>query len=733
MKKICTAIVTALFTASLLVNYGYAFFVYNNSSATADINYSTSNALFDMADNSNYYQVYFFASPYYATGAEIDGVTLTDPLRIAESTDNPYNSTEEYMLVGKELGKVGNQKYANVAFPNGSDPSNANYHYISYKSRNENIPLGSYNAFERFEKRDYSGYIRENKGLRIEKTSTYVSMTVQGNITLEQLEGVVADTEFKDNYGFGPEFIGWTYDKEATAERTMYGSERYTTGTATERMTVGDTRGWGINATPYQIGNFGSQGTIEQVSSTTSLKAIDKTDKDGSLVDDRVIYLYPVFVSKNYQKYDNVGGERTPVVKLRVNPDNAKDEDNSNIYKYQYNQSYEKDYEQNRYTNCFSQRILNDNKNNVNYYTENFYIDSSIDIQLDICPATADGWGGYWTTVLSAEQMKTIVPDGYYDIDITLVQIGRSYDGAYYDETVNSIIEQYEATERYVKIYSSLQDAGQNGTGIVKLPYQQNTSVYAYYVIGFHRVEEFHLVGDGLNGDINDFYASGYKNLYTTHQMGEEMLYIVENVYLKKNGLVTVYGESSAEGDISSRPAIVPMNSERLNKINSQFADNGIEFTNVTFDSADTSLINIADNKLSVAETNSYTLIFYVEYKQGKAVEISVAYMRGGYKYSFVVLREKPTNTTVYVRNEDLELVTLVRCDLVVNTYLNSNTVLSKGITGNITEDNSSFAKLFSNYAGKRLIDSATGVELTQELLESGEFCLNRNYIVYFE
>ena len=53
--------------------------------------------------------------------------------------------------------------------------------------------------------------------------------------------------------------------------RVRYGTKRYNNDSS---MQLGDTRGWG-NGNGDQIGNYGVQGEIEQISSSTSLYYID--------------------------------------------------------------------------------------------------------------------------------------------------------------------------------------------------------------------------------------------------------------------------------------------------------------------------------------------------------------------------------------------------------------------------------------------------------------------------
>lgn len=702
----------------LLLSVG-AFFLYSDSSVKIEnATASTSNALFDDAADDDYYRVYFFASPYYATGAEIDGTSIVDPLKIANQQGNPYNSDEEYLLIGKKLNN--SPKYANAKFSSGD------YHYISYKKKNVDILSGDYGSLELFSKKDYTGYIRANADMGItQQTSIYVQLTVQGNLSMEQLSGIVAATEFKDHYGFGPEFIGWTYQKEATAKRTMYGTERYTTDSD---MKMGDSRGYNIGGTAYQLGNFGCQGEIEQITSTTSLKAIDRSTVDGSQNGDRIIYLYPVFAAKNYHADKTVGGEMTPIIKFRVNADNTTDADGTPCH--EYNQSYEIDYSQNRYTVGLFQRKLNAAKNNVNYYIDNLYIGDDV-LQLDVCPVgSSAGWVSSWSTVFSQEHLAALgLKKGYYNVDVTFVQVLGTYDASGCRATVDALLEDYRNTQRYVQLASSF-DVSE--TGLVQMVHNHASPAAkssAYFVIGFQKVEEYRLVGDKLNDAISDYHASGYQTLHTTSQMGDHVQYILNNVELHAGAAISVLTQEANGLTGTALPyQIASMSAEVLAEIQSAV---GYAFSGIGSRATDD--IQLQDNTIKINHTDRYTLVFSVELRDGKPAAISVAYRRNDHKYSFIVLSAKPTQT-FFTDKTALSAQMLVQCESRIGSVLNLNTVLTdvhaKGSTGT---DIPNIEALFSYFDGKKMVDTATGVELPRRLFENGNFYLNRNYVVYFE
>lgn len=728
MKKFTAFLLLLLLClCPLAVQTGYAIFSYAKDAAvTATV--SGSNAMFDETLNDDYYRVYFFASPYYATGAEFGSATdtnhteYTDPLKIAElgKDVNPYDVTANYGLVGSKLTGT-NTKYANAEFSSGD------HHYISYKNKTVDVLTGIEGQLELFERRDYTGYIRANAALGIEKTSTYVAITVRGNLSAEQLDGVVAASEFKDQYGFGPEFIGWTYDKETTKSRTMYGDKRYTTDST---LNVCDSRGWGINETPYQYGNFGCQGEIEQITSTTSLQAIDKTTTDGSKQNDKVIYLYPVFIAKNYSADKSVGGNTTSILKFRVNADKTQADDGSKMYRYEYDQFGEIDYSKNRYTAGFFQRTSD---NDVNYYLNNLHIDGKSDFQLDVCPVNGkESWGSYWSTIFSNEGLKKLkLPDGYYNVDVTfLTPIGTATSGA--KDKVQQLIEKYKATNHYVSLYSSLDTSPSDGLVLLTKNRQTNdNSISVYFVIGFEKVEEFHFVGGPSQESASDYYASGYQILNNTSQMGENVEYLIPRTYLYQDETYSVLAEYADKAETLPYE-LAYMDAATISNINNivnQGEQKAVTFEGAPAVATETPKIAIVKNRLKVNESGNYVFVFAVEYENGQPSKISFAYQRSEFKYSFIVLNEKPTSTSsgYYTSLSGIKDNVYAQTAAEPNEYLTEKTELELvGGTGGTT----TLEELLKNY---KLIDTATDVELTLELFQSNNFRLNRHYIVYKE
>lgn len=733
MKRITAVVLLLVISFSALATAVCALFVYRDGSLETETDISASNTLFNVSDINNYYRVYFFASPYYATGADLDGVEEDDPLTIAKSPSNPYNSTNDYMMIGPNFkNDPVNIKFANAVFPSGDA------HYINCKGRTD-IPLSTDGALIPFEERDFTGYIRENRELRIEQTSTYVSLTVEGNLTAEQLDGIVAATEFKDKFGFGPEFIGWTYDKAATKQRTVYTvdgkAERFITSSD---LSVCDSKGWGKRQTPYQYGNYGCQGVIEQVTPTTSFKAIDKTGDDGSAVDDRIIYLYPVFVSKNYEKSTSVDENKsTSLIKFRVNPYVDSTDPNEN---YTVKQYYEIDYSTTpqRYTVCLFQNKLNDENNNINYYTDNIFFggaETGDKYQLDICPALGTAWSSQWFSLLSQSEFDALgLEAGYYNIDLTFVPVGSSYSGTTeFIGKVNEIKDIYTTKNQYIKILTSSDENKEPLTGVVGFDCGNGNVFRAYYVLGIQKVEEYHLVGDRLSGKIDTYDGQGYRSLNTTTQLSSETMFITENVFAvagSKISVLTEYADGKSGNTLPYR--ITPMDATLLSQINANVSYSGMSFLNIGENSTDNCDVFISDNTVNVNKSDNYTFIYRISYSNGYTSEISIAYTTTDSKYSFIVLKSEPTQD-FYTANDELNTVTLARCDKDEGSMLGLDTALYSINAVDDPKSNYTVGDLFNSNPGKLLYDSATGTVIPKEVFTNSEFCLNRNYVLYFK
>lgn len=261
------------------------------------------------------------------------------------------------------------------------------------------------------------------------------------------------------------------------------------------------------------------------------------------------------------------------------------------------------------------------------------------------------------------------------------------------------------------------------------MPYEGTKKRDAYFVIGFQKVEELHLVGDGFNNAITDYHAKGYSLLHTTEQLGEHVQYMADRVYLKKGSSLSVLADF-ANGTVGAPlPYTITAVSE---SVLAEIKDHtGTDFYTVG-NSADSDLW-VDGNTLKVSRAGSYTLVFSVKHEGGRISNISVAYCKNERRYSFIVLSEKPKQA-YFTDKEALAPQILVQCEAAVHTYLTKDTVLNDvhaktAAQAAITD----IASLFAAHPGKRMYDTATGEELTATLFEEGRFCLNRHYIVYFE
>lgn len=100
MKKILPLMLIGLVFIATAVTSAFAYFTFSDPATIENIGTGADNAKFNETE-SDFYKVYFFASPYYATGATIDGEEVTDPLKIADSgSKNPYNQDNGYGLFG---------------------------------------------------------------------------------------------------------------------------------------------------------------------------------------------------------------------------------------------------------------------------------------------------------------------------------------------------------------------------------------------------------------------------------------------------------------------------------------------------------------------------------------------------------------------------------------------------------------------------------------------------------
>lgn len=731
MKKIWSLMLIGLIFIATAVTSAFAYFTFTEPVTLENITTGADNAKFNETE-SDFYKVYFFASPYYATGATIDGKEVTDPLKIADSgSKNPYNQDNEYGLIG---GKVP-EAFANAIFPKTGDK-----HYISAESI-DNSKLGTDGAIKFWPQKYWSGYILANPNYGIyERTSTYVSLTVNANIPADVLSDIIAQTVFKDQYGFGPEFIGWTYDMEACNNRVRYNGKRYKSGD----MKRIDSRGHGVNGSNDQIGNYGFQGSIEQISSSTSLYYIDNMGSansqtasiDGSLKGDHVIYLYPVFTAKNYDANKCIGGVATTLAKFRINPE----VDVNGQYTYQTKQSGEINYAEERYTVALFQNETS-NINEPNYFTNDMYFDTSgnsdiKNIQLDMDPATSsNAWASYWSTALNYDDLKTLnLPSGYYNIFMSLWIADTTGDKeTIQTQNVKKVIESFENSNKYVKVISSKREDGTT-PGIhwmVIDSAKPDDKKAVCYVIGFQKSDDYRITGNSLNGSINNFESAKRKKLYRASVDSDDKEYFFsDSLSLNLKDEFSILVENTTTNTISY--SFSEMDEETLGVYNNALMASNHSNKTLFVSAGSNKNISLVttngkNNKMVCNKAGIYAIMVAIEYKDGVASNISVSYRELDASYFIFILKSKPTDDTFFdskalqTSNEFLAMGSFSLYSSIIDTiaFQGKN---SEGLT---------IKQIHEAYPNMAFVDTATGWEIKYSLFKSGKFILNRNYVIY--
>lgn len=731
MKKIWSLMLLGLIFIATAVTSAFAYFTFTEPVTLENITTGADNAKFDETE-SDFYKVYFFASPYYATGATIDGEEITDPLKIADSgSKNPYNQDNEYGLIG---GKVSDD-FANAIFPNTKDK-----YYISAESI-DSSKLGTYGAIKFWPQKYWSGYILANPNYGIyERTSTYVSLTVNANIPADVLSDIIAQTVFKDQYGFGPEFIGWTYDMEACNNRVRYNGKRYKSG----GMNRIDSRGHGVNGSNDQIGNYGFQGSIEQISSSTSLYYIDNMGStnsqiasiDGSLKGDHVIYLYPVFTAKNYDANKCIGGVATTLAKFRINPE----VDVNGQYTYQTKQSGEINYAEKRYTVALFQNETS-NINEPNYFTNDMYFDTSgnseiKNIQLDMDPENgSSSWASYWATALNYDDLKALnLPSGYYSIFMSLWIADPTGDKeTIQTQNIKKVIESFENSNKYVKITSSKREDGIT-PGIDWMPINSATDKNkkaVCYVIGFQKSDDYRITGNSLNGSINNFESAKRKKLYRASVNSDDKEYFFsDSLSLNHNDEFSILVENTTTATVPY--SFSEMDADTLNIYNNALTasnhSNKTPFVSVG-SGKNISLVttNGKNNKMVCNKAGIYAIMVAIEYKDGVASNISVSYRELDASYFIFILKSKPTDDTFF-NSEALETSNDF---LAMGSFSLYSSIIDTIVLKGKSSEGLTIKQIHEAYPNMAFVDTATGWEIKYSLFESGKFILNRNYVIY--
>ena len=556
------------------------------------------------------------------------------------------------------------------------------------------------------------------------------------------LSDIIAQTVFKDQYGFGPEFIGWTYDMEACNNRVRYNGERYKRG----EMKRIDSKGWGTSGSNDQIGNYGFQGSIEQISSSTSLYYIDNLGSssssnvsiDGSLKGDHVIYLYPVFMAKNYASDKCIGGKATTIAKFRINPE----VDETGEYTYQTKQSGEINYDEERYTVALFQNETSD-INEPNYFTNDMYFDTSgtgviKSIQFDMNPPTdGSNWAAYWSTVLDYTALKALnLTDGYYNIFMSLWMADgdSTAEQELQTQNIKQVIQTFENSNKYVKVISSTKSDGTPGINL--LPINNATSgatKSVYYVIGFQKSDDYRVTGNSLNGSINNFESANRKRLYRASvDSNDKEYFFSDSLSLKANDEFSVLIENTTTSTIPY--SFSEMDDETLNLYNNALTasnhTNKTPFKSIGKNEKISLPTDGKNNKLVCNSPGIYAIMVAIEYKNGVADDINVSYRELDASYSMFILSSKPTDDTFFdyktLRNAD-NFIAVATFNLYTAITLDS---VFEGVNGTETIV-TSIAEIYKKYPNMIFMDTATGWKIDYNLFASGNFILNRNYVLY--
>lgn len=667
LKKLYAIVALVLIAIISITTLSYSLFIYqDNSNANIDNTFIDANSVTFSSVDSDYYRVYFFASPYYATGANLDGTSdseystistsdETDPLIIANSSNNPYNCTDNYVIA--------NGTHTN-SYEQNFQVTSSSYTYIASESLTQ-TSTGSA-TITPFKKADFSGYLINDPSSNNQKIYTYYSTIVKGHLSSSLLNNLVAQSAYKDMYGFSPEFIGWTYDISSLKSRTLASqTNRYSTTTSeisydSNSNTITYTSS--SSNTYYQIGNYGKYpSSIDIVSEKTSLKQLDNyatstsssLGLDGSKVNDKVIYLYPVFGAK---EDNNTSSSYPNLIKLRKNPGTS----------YSTAQSDEINYTQNRYTRYFAYTSNSNDHSTPNYSVYNYYISSSsseTDInQIDVSFFyTGVSDTNYESTSYDNSDWKTLLKDsdidnlnletGYYNIDINIWWTTSSTTSS--DSYYSTAYSNFTSSNLYDRTISGIF----TNTG--------NSTYKVCYIIGFHKEVEYHLTGDSINGDINNYTSSNFKEPAVSYTNGtlNKYYYTVDNLELDSGDLFTILNQeletdttyTSLDYSFNAmNSTLVEEYNTYLDTINTNSSSSSDLTTHYNLITDSTNLIIDSTTKAIKANSNNvYSILFAITYKseevesgtttiiKGHIIEsISIAFKTMTPKYKFVVLQD---------------------------------------------------------------------------------------------
>ena len=811
MKRLGILLGSILLGVGVITTSAFAYFNFSENSITSKNtdtqNNYVNNIKFDNTTTvDRTFNLYFFASPYYATGSDTSNNEISwsdaksiSPLDICNmGTSNPYNDTSDCKIAGMTLEGSDASKYANVIYNSGG------YAYISLPEGACNVDdsgkfkvdeqdsSGNYIGISKYYKtRDFTGYltlynngsggqegtlITDSNGNYIDiddsKIYTYYKITVTGGIKADQLNKIIANTEFKDRYGFGPEFMGWTYNKQECFNRVTYTKSsdssinlRYiknpsdcgVTSSNNNVMSTYDNKGWGIswgNMTE-QIGNYGDNTEVSILSADDSLIYINSLGVDGSSKNDNNIFLYPVFGSKNMIKHNS--GSQSPILKMRTNP--ITDETDDDYYKYHQKGEIDYDYsnetDSGRFTSYFNyipEATIDANGiAEPNYTLKNFYVNQSTDddknyinnYQLDVNFTKSNkSWTDSWYTLINSKTLADSIKfyddyfktyGGYFDIDIYFVQ-STTY-------TFTSL----KYPENYIN------DVTKVNTDTITV---DNTSYSFSYIIGIKRDNTLKITGLTDSNSIFD-YNSGSKNnsfLYKSSVIHEDdsdssiWYYFTSNsIKLSENQDISVMIQNALNlKDTHDLASFTYMNDERLETYNnaltsSSFIENKTKYKacdenaklvskretyTATNPNSPQSTLTIENFPIiNTTEEGTYELLIAVNYSKGFPYNIEVGYREIATDNVLLVLNTMPSKTSNgYLYSEIYETYS---DNIVCEGTFQNNTIITTSTE--FSNDNK-----ISISDTTEIIDLATGIDVTS-LISNGKFYSTRNMILYYK
>ena len=800
MRKFRYILGTCIIGICAITASAFAYFNFSNHSsedknASTDSDY-VNNIEFDensTIDPDRTYILYFFASPYYATGTSEIPSTSENPKDIAESDDsNPYNVQQEYKIAGSTLSDDAT-KFANITWSE-ENITYGNYISADVSTSDDTTTISAYN------KRDFTGYIQYipnnntsksasvqigvngiegddvyNEYINSYKVYSYLKATIKGGLKQDFLKKIIAQTEYKDKYGFGPEFMGWTYNKEECFKRATYSVNdttiRYVNnefGTDYEMYSFDKKTGKATSEVVDQIGNFGDNSSIDLLSADDSLYEIDHKGVDGTQKSDNIIYLYPVFGDRNEIK--DTSSFNMPILRMLTNPDT--DESSDTYYKYSQKGCVDYDYDENntcgRYTNYldYSEQTYTSTTTSgliPNYTLKDFYVDMYatdsdnnnvnhyyLDVMLT---DDSNNYTNEWVTIFNDSLLSSLnfsddyykTYEGIFDIDIIFVQ----------GELPFTSFSSFKNPQLYINTPSinSLKDDSGN--------------IIAQFVIGIKRDNSLKFTGltdynsifdyNGDSGLKHDPYL--YKTSFTLEEGNDSSYwhYFVSNpIEISYN----YYNSSYSKFSIMIKEAL----ELKLNHDIDQFRDmttsvigsfndyldttdeinktyfirpfyNDGKSTNknglkVEVGREDTTINNetITNFPYLKAEIgNTFEFLFAIKYENGFPKQFQVAYREYSDVCNLLILSEKPD-----VNSDDKYLYSDI-----MTRYENS--ILLKGefsINGIISKDTKFEGTKFSTAdknqdSSKKLYDLATGKDV-RSLIQNSEFILSRNMILYY-